>query len=200
MDRRELIKLGAGVIASGFTLSAAGATPTTVSAVEQWCVFEFTAKGSSSGNPFVVVSFGALFTQGHRTVELAGFYDGDGMYKVRFSPDTVGRWGFETTGSAKELTGLTGAFECQQPRPGEHGASVSFSVCRRNAVLSFRHHLLFVRVHRRATGPDDAGRFEIGRLQQGEDVPAAKIAGAQTAGGDAVRKDWFRCGRDLAGR
>lgn len=112
MDRRELIKLGAGVIASGFTLSAAGATPTTVSAVEQWCVFEFTAKGSSSGNPFVVVSFGALFTQGHRTVELAGFYDGDGMYKVRFSPDTVGRWGFETTGSAKELTGLTGAFDC----------------------------------------------------------------------------------------
>ena len=60
MDRREPIKLGAGAVASGFTVSAAGAASTTVSAVEQWCVFEFNAKGPSSGNPFVEVSFGAL--------------------------------------------------------------------------------------------------------------------------------------------
>jgi hypothetical protein len=54
-------------------------------------------------------------------VEVAGFYDGDGLYKVRFSPDTVGRWGFETTSNAKELTGLAGAFDCVAANAGNRG-------------------------------------------------------------------------------
>ncbi len=67
------------------------------------------------------VSFGARFTLGHRTVDVAGFYDGSGAYKVRFSPDTVGRWSFETTGSQQELAGHTGGFECVEPSAGNHG-------------------------------------------------------------------------------
>jgi len=123
MDRRELIKLGAGAVASGFALTG-GATAPAVNGdaqVEQWGVFETEAKGPSSGNPFWEVTFGARFTQGHRTVEAAGFYDGEGVYRVRFSPDTVGRWSFETTGSAKELAGHAGTFECVAAKPGNRG-------------------------------------------------------------------------------
>ena len=123
MDRRELIKLGTGAVVSGFTLTKAAASNATDTGepVEQWGVFETQAKGPSSGNPFVDVTFGARFTLGHRNVDVAGFYDGDGNYRVRFSPDMVGRWTFITTGSAKELAGQAGSFTCIVPKAGNHG-------------------------------------------------------------------------------
>jgi hypothetical protein len=122
MDRRELIKLGAVAVISGFAPNS-GAAPAGSSdaPVEQWGIFETEVKGPSNGNPFVDVKFGARFTLGHRTVEAAGFYDGEGTYRVRFSPDAVGRWSYETTGSAKELAGHTGAFECVPAKSGNHG-------------------------------------------------------------------------------
>lgn len=128
MDRRELLKIGsgavAGAIAGGFATQAASAQPTgadTGKIVEQWGIFATEAKGLSSGNPFVDVSFSARFTFGHRTVEVPGFYDGNGTYRVRFSPDTVGHWTYETVSSAKEITGLTGSFECAAPTAGNRG-------------------------------------------------------------------------------
>jgi hypothetical protein len=122
MDRRELIKLGAGTVAAGFMSGEAAAAPAEGSEkVEQWGVYEFAARGPGSGNPFVDVQFGAQFTLGHRTVEVAGFYDGDGQYKVRFSPDSPGRWSFETTSGEKELAGHTGGFECVAPAAGNRG-------------------------------------------------------------------------------
>lgn len=77
-------------------------------AVEQWGVFDTAARGPANGNPFVDVTFGARFTLGHRVVEAGGFYDGGGVYRVRFSPDSVGRWSYETTSNAKELAGQAG--------------------------------------------------------------------------------------------
>ncbi|MGA8041567.1 MAG: DUF5060 domain-containing protein, partial [Terracidiphilus sp.] len=126
MDRREAMKLGAGALAAGLASAAstaagaerrAGATE----AVEQWGVFEASFQGSSNGNPFVDVTFGARFTLEHRTVEVTGFYDGAGVYKVRFSPDTPGRWTYETTSSAKELAGHAGALECIAAKAGNRG-------------------------------------------------------------------------------
>lgn len=123
MDRRELIKLGAGAIASGFATVGTGASPAggDREQIEQWGVFETAANGPSSGNPFVDVTFGARFTLGHRTVDVAGFYDGDGVYKVRFSPDTPGSWSYVTTSSTKELAGQNGAFECYAAKAGNRG-------------------------------------------------------------------------------
>ncbi|MGD0681017.1 MAG: DUF5060 domain-containing protein [Terracidiphilus sp.] len=122
MDRRELIKLGAVAAVSSFVLDGGAARAESSGAlVEQWGVFEIEAKGPSSGNPFVDMKFGARFTLGHRTVEAAGFYDGEGVYRVRFSPDAVGHWSYETTGSVKELAGQTGSFECVPAKPGNHG-------------------------------------------------------------------------------
>ncbi len=127
MDRRDLMKMGAGAVMTGFVSSAAAAPASPVNEkptnenVEQWGVFEVKAQGPSTGNPFVDVQFGARFTLGHRTVDAAGFYDGDGVYKVRFSPDTMGRWSFETTSNVNQLAGLTGGFECVAPATGNRG-------------------------------------------------------------------------------
>jgi hypothetical protein len=128
MDRRELFKIGAaavaGSVAGGAVLASATEQPVATgneNNVEQWGVFETEAKGPSAGNPFVEVTFGARFTLGHRTVEVPGFYDGDGTYRVRFSPDSPGRWSYETTSSVKALAGLTGAFHCIAPVAGNHG-------------------------------------------------------------------------------
>ncbi len=112
MNRRELMKAGAGAVVSGFAGAPGLVAPSASGGpkVEQWGFFETQVSGPSAGNPFVDVTFGARFSLGHRTVDVAGFYDGGGVYKVRFSPDTVGRWSFETTGSQKELGGHAGGF------------------------------------------------------------------------------------------
>jgi len=122
MHRRDLIKLGAAAIAGGIAPAAAlAATPASTAEVEQWGVFEVTAKGPSTGNPFVDITFSAKFTLGHRTVEVPGFYDGNGVYKARFSPDTPGSWTYETASPTKELAGHTGAFTCTTAKSGNRG-------------------------------------------------------------------------------
>ncbi len=122
MDRRELIKLSAGAMLTGMVSGAAAAPAGKAGKqVEQWGVFEAAFPGPATGNPFVEVQFGARFTFGHRTVEVAGFYDGDGTYKVRFSPDTAGQWSYETSSNVKELTGQSGGFSCTAAAGGDHG-------------------------------------------------------------------------------
>ena len=124
MDRRQVMKFGAGALVSGVVSAVPAASERrseTVETVEQWGVFETSVSGSSSGNPFTDVTFGARFTLEHRTVEVAGFYDGAGVYKVRFSPDTPGRWTYELTSSAKEMAGIRGALECVAAQAGNRG-------------------------------------------------------------------------------
>ena len=62
-----------------FTLSALAGQKT----VEQWGAFELAFNGPTNGNPFTDVQFSARFTQGTHSVEASGFYDGDGIYRVR---------------------------------------------------------------------------------------------------------------------
>lgn len=90
-------------------------------AVEKWDVFELTLEGPADGNPFTEVELSARFTQGGRTVTAAGFYDGNGVYKVRFMPDAEGAWRYETASNRPALQGRTGGFEVTAPGPGNHG-------------------------------------------------------------------------------
>jgi Domain of unknown function (DUF5060) len=77
----------------GFALLVAltrsvGATEATV---EQWDIFDISLSGSTNGNPFVDVQISARFSCATSTVEVAGFYDGDGIYRVRFMPGNPGQ-------------------------------------------------------------------------------------------------------------
>jgi len=127
MDRRNLMKLGAGALAAGMAhagvkaaSAATNAQPATAN-IEQWGMLELTFNGPSAGNPFLDTHLSARFTLGHRTVEIKGFYDGDGRYKVRFSPDALGKWNWETVCNQKELAGKTGAFDCVAPKAANLG-------------------------------------------------------------------------------
>lgn len=89
--------------------------------VEQWGVFELELTGSAAGNPFHDIHVGAHFSYKHRTVEVDGFYDGDGVYRVRFMPDVQGEWRYRTVSTLTALDGIEGVFICGAPGPGNHG-------------------------------------------------------------------------------
>ena len=89
--------------------------------VEQWGVYELRLTGSSDGNPYMDNSIEAKFTSGSKTVSVPGFYDGNGTYKIRFSPDEVGRWTYETESNLSELNGQIGAIQCVEPTGNNHG-------------------------------------------------------------------------------
>jgi hypothetical protein len=89
--------------------------------VEQWDIFELVLGGPQSPNPFVDVTLAADFRFGHRVLSPEGFYDGDGIYRIRFMPDAEGRWTYTTRSSVAALDGLTGDFECTAPSAANHG-------------------------------------------------------------------------------
>jgi hypothetical protein len=89
--------------------------------VEQWGLFEVSLKGPASGNPFLDVELSARFTQGERSVLVSGFYDGDGVYRIRFMPNAQGEWRYQTTSNRAELNGKTGAFTATRPAADNHG-------------------------------------------------------------------------------
>jgi hypothetical protein len=102
-----------------------GAIPLTATAqtvsVEQWAIYEITLKGSSAGNPFVDVELTAQFHQADKTVTVTGFYDGDGVYCVRFMPDRQGQWQYEIRSNRPELNGKRGSFAVTKPSANDHG-------------------------------------------------------------------------------
>lgn len=89
--------------------------------VEQWGVWEMSLKGPRDGNPFLDVQFAATFRQGDERTVVPGFYDGDGVYRVRFSPSQQGRWSYETRSNRPELGGNRGSFTAGPPSPDNHG-------------------------------------------------------------------------------
>jgi hypothetical protein len=96
------------------------ATATTVE-TEQWDIFELTLKGPLTGNPFADVKLSGEFTQGAEVFKPDGFYDGNGVYKIRFMPNATGVWTYTTRSNCTELDGRKGSFTCTKAKPGNHG-------------------------------------------------------------------------------
>ena len=93
----------------------------TESTVEKWGTFEVELKGPSTGNPFLDVELDAVFTQHGRAVRVPGFYDGDGIYRVRFMPDNEGEWTYRTRSKTAALDGKIGSVQVVAPSKGNHG-------------------------------------------------------------------------------
>ncbi len=89
--------------------------------VERWGLYEVTLQGPDGGNPFLDVQLGAKFAHAQRTLQVNGFYDGDGTYRIRFMPDTPGVWRYVTQSNITALDGRAGEFVCGEPSPGNHG-------------------------------------------------------------------------------
>jgi len=89
--------------------------------VEQWGRFEVELSGTRKGNPFVDVYVKGIFVFQNRKVTVRGFYDGEGVYKIRFMPDKIGTWSFYTSSNCEELDNKQGTFECINPSKDNHG-------------------------------------------------------------------------------
>jgi hypothetical protein len=120
LSRRDVLKMGSAAAAFAVGTGAL-AEDVQHESVRVWEVFELKLAGPRAGNPFVDVELTAVFSQGHRDVAVDGFYDGDGVYKVRFMPDTQGAWNYKTASGAKELDGHAGSFMAVAAKPGAHG-------------------------------------------------------------------------------
>src|SRR5215217_4584973 len=89
--------------------------------IERWDRFEVSLQGPETGNPFEEVTIGAEFSNGKERVKAAGFYDGNGVYKVRFMPESLGEWTYKTFSNNKKLSGKTGGFTCVAATGENHG-------------------------------------------------------------------------------
>ena len=92
--------------------------------VEKWGIFETSFTASVKGNPFDV-RLTAVFSNGDRSVEVAGFYDGNSTFKIRFMPDAEGKWTYVTSSSISALNRRKGDFNCVAPSAGNHGPVVA---------------------------------------------------------------------------
>lgn len=87
----------------------------------RWRTFEVDLRGPSHGNPFTEVTLRAEFRHGKRTVTAHGFYDGEGVHRIRFLPDEEGTWSFRTLSNARSLDAISGTFHCGPALPDDHG-------------------------------------------------------------------------------
>lgn len=88
--------------------------------VEKWGVFELSCEGEASGNPFCERSITATFESAHERKTVSGFYDGRGIYKLRFMPSCTGSYRFTVSGSFSSET-FSGSFSVTEPKEGNHG-------------------------------------------------------------------------------
>ena len=97
----------------------AGAQPR----VERWGCFELSLPAVVQGNPFDV-ALTATFSNGSERMTVRGFYDGDGLFKIRFMPGSEGEWSYVTASRVPALNRRRGSFVCTPPAADNHGPVV----------------------------------------------------------------------------
>lgn len=82
---------------------------------QQWDKLElsFTSKKQYQNPLYELEEFYAVFTSPTgRTRKIHGFWDGEQAFKLRFSPDELGTWTYQTHSPDKGLGGQQGKFDC----------------------------------------------------------------------------------------
>ena len=124
MNRRQMLKLSSLAAAAASTSVASNAAEKPAmkgGPVPRWDHLEINLPGPTSGNPFTDVTLSATFRNQNRSISVAGFYDGDGSYKIRFMPDEPGAWSWITKSNQPALDGKSGAFDCVVPGRDNRG-------------------------------------------------------------------------------
>ncbi len=88
--------------------------------IEQWGIFEAAVRGRDDGNPFTDYDIFGEFTLNGQTVTARGFYDGGGVYRGRFMPQTGGSCTYRIYGSFSDRE-TRGSFEVSPAQDGNHG-------------------------------------------------------------------------------
>lgn len=90
------------------------------SEVNRYDVFEVSLEGPMEGNPFKEQRIQGIFTSKNESVVTEGFYDGNGIYKIRFMPSFIGRYSFILKSSFLDYT-LSGGFIVKEADIHNHG-------------------------------------------------------------------------------
>lgn len=94
---------------------------------EKWKIFEIKLNAASLPNrPFENVTIAAEFKIGQVTKTVNGFYDGKNVFKIRFSPDSLGTWIYSIHSNLPELDNKKGEFICIKPTKNNHGYVKTF--------------------------------------------------------------------------
>ncbi len=88
--------------------------------VEKWGIQEIVCQGYSTGNPYVDFHIKGRFRSKNQSMTVDGFYDGNGIYKVRFMPSFEEDYNFEITGNFSDET-YSGSFTVTQAAINNHG-------------------------------------------------------------------------------
>ncbi len=90
--------------------------------VELWGMQEIVLTSTNvHSNPFADVNLQAEFSDGRHAIRIDGFYDGNGIWKIRFMPQWPGQWRFKTTSNDSKLNGVEGKFAVSPASRGNHG-------------------------------------------------------------------------------
>jgi hypothetical protein len=111
----------ATLVSTDGATSRASAPWSLVGAPTRWGLLEIALSGPAEGNPFVDVELSAEFRCGDRTWTVGGFYDGEGVYRVRALAEEEGRWEFVTSSTAPVLDGIHGEVAVGPAAPDAHG-------------------------------------------------------------------------------
>ena len=87
--------------------------------VERWGCFELSLPGKQDGNPFTDYTIHGRFRGEHETVSADGFYDGEGIYRIRFMPSFPGVYHYEIDGTFGMPQ--SGMIEVAEASEGNHG-------------------------------------------------------------------------------
>jgi hypothetical protein len=88
--------------------------------VERWNVFEFSCKGNDDGNPFTDYSIRGIFRSKNEIKKVDGFYDGGGIFRVRFMPSFAEDYEFEISGTFSDEK-YNGKFSVTPASKNNHG-------------------------------------------------------------------------------
>ena len=85
----------------------------------RWGIFEVGVDGPKDGNPFIEQKVTGIFKGDNETVSCDGFYDGDGVYRIRFMPSFEGVYTYQiqTTFGGD----CAGSFTVTAPKENSHG-------------------------------------------------------------------------------
>ena len=88
--------------------------------VERWGMFELSLPGKTDGNPFTDYDIRGRFEGRHEDVMVSGFYDADGIWKIRFMPAYTGEYRYTVFGTFSDQE-TSGVFHVREASEGNHG-------------------------------------------------------------------------------
>ena len=87
---------------------------------ERWGMLELSLPGRSDGNPFTDYTIRGRFEGRHEDVMVSGFYDGNGIWKIRFMPSYTGEYRCTVFGSFSDRE-TTCTFHVREASQDNHG-------------------------------------------------------------------------------